>query len=120
VRLFYQVWDKPLYTLSSKSIVSDAIQLCGGVNIFADLKVTAPVVSVEAVLQANPEAIVGTSEKDYGSVDLWRPYSTMLAVKNDNLFRLEGELLNRAGPRMVAGAAALCERLDTARKHRKN
>ena len=120
VRLFYQVWDKPLYTLSSKSIVSDAIQLCGGVNIFADLKVTAPVVSVEAVLQANPEAIVGTSEKDYGSVDLWRPYSTMLAVKNDNLFRLEGELLNRAGPRMVAGAAALCERLETARKHRKN
>lgn len=120
VRLFYQVWDKPLYTLSSKSIVSDAIQLCGGVNIFADLKVTAPVVSVEAVLQADPEAIVGTSEKDYGSVDLWRPYSTMLAVKNDNLFRLEGELLNRAGPRMVAGTAALCERLDTARKHRKN
>jgi iron complex transport system substrate-binding protein len=120
VRLFYQVWDKPLYTLSNKSIVSDAIQLCGGVNIFADLKVTAPVVSVEAVLQADPEAIVGTSEKDYGSVDLWRPYSTMLAVKNDNLFRLEGELLNRAGPRMVAGAAALCERLDTARKHRKN
>jgi len=120
VRLFYQVWDKPLYTLSSKSIVSDAIQLCGGVNIFADLKVTAPVVSVEAVLQADPEAIIGTSEKDYGSVDLWRPYSTMTAVKNDNLFRLEGELLNRAGPRMVAGAAALCERLDTARKHRKN
>jgi iron complex transport system substrate-binding protein len=120
VRLFYQVWDKPLYTLSSKSIVSDAIQLCGGVNIFADLKVTAPVVSVEAVLQADPEAIVGTSEKDYGSVDLWRPYPTMQAVKNDNLFRLEGELLNRAGPRMVAGATALCERLETARKHRKN
>ena len=120
VRLFYQVWDKPLYTLSSKSIVSDAIQLCGGVNIFADLKVTAPVVSVEAVLQADPEAIVGTSEKDYGSIDLWRPYPNMTAVKNDNLFRLEGELLNRAGPRMVAGAAALCERLETARKHRKN
>jgi iron complex transport system substrate-binding protein len=120
VRLFYQVWDKPLYTLSSKSIVSDAIQLCGGVNIFADLKVTAPVVSVEAVLQADPEAIVGTSEKDYGSIDLWRPYPNMLAVKNDNLFRLEGELLNRAGPRMVAGATALCERLELARKHRKN
>lgn len=120
VRLFYQVWDKPLYTLSSKSIVNDAIQLCGGVNIFADLKVTAPVVGVEAVLQANPEAIVGTSEKDYGSVDLWRPYPNMLAVKNDNLFRLEGDLLNRAGPRMAAGATALCERLELARKHRKN
>lgn len=118
VRLFYQVWDKPLYTLSNKSIVSDAIRLCGGVNIFADLKVTAPVVSVEAVLQENPEAIFGTSEKDYGSINLWKPYPNMLAVKNNNLFRLEGELLNRAGPRMVTGTKALCEKIEEARQHR--
>jgi iron complex transport system substrate-binding protein len=120
VRLFYQVWDKPLYTLSDKSIVSDAIRLCGGVNVFGDLKVAAPVVSVEAVLQADPEAIFGTSEKDYGSINLWRPYPNMLAVKNDNLFRLDGELLNRAGPRMVAGATALCQKLELVRQHRKN
>ncbi|WP_229265513.1 cobalamin-binding protein [Duganella sp. 1224] len=120
VRLFYQVWDKPLYTLNGKSIVSDAIRLCGGVNIFADQKVTAPVVSIEAVLQANPEAILGTSEKDYGSIDLWKPYGTLLAVQKNNLFRLDGDLLNRAGPRMVAGTKALCEKIDEARQHRKN
>jgi iron complex transport system substrate-binding protein len=118
VRLFYQVWDKPLYTLSNKSIVGDAIRLCGGVNIFGDLKVTAPVVSIEAVLQENPEAIFGTSEKDYGSINLWKPYPNMLAVKNNNLFRLDGELLNRAGPRMVAGTKALCEKIEEARQHR--
>ncbi|MYM70558.1 ABC transporter substrate-binding protein [Pseudoduganella sp. FT55W] len=118
LRLFYQVWDKPLYTLSGKSIVSDSIRLCGGVNIFADQKVTAPIISMEAVLQANPEAIFGTSEKDYGSVDLWKPYGTLLAVKNNNLFRLQGDLLNRAGPRMVAGTKALCEKIEEARQHR--
>ncbi|MCU6502615.1 cobalamin-binding protein [Rugamonas sp. A1-17] len=120
VRMFYQVWDKPLYTLNGVSIVSDAMRLCGGVNIFADLRVTAPVVSNEAVLQADPEAIFGTSEKNYGGVNLWRPYTTMKAVRNDNLFTLDGELLNRAGPRMVAGTAALCEKLELARQHRKN
>ena len=120
VRLFYQVWDKPLYTLSGKSIVSDSIRLCGGVNIFADQKATAPVISMEAVLQANPEAIFGTSEKDYGSVDLWKPYGTLLAVQNNNLFRLQGDMLNRAGPRMVAGTKALCEKIEEARQHRKN
>ncbi|HEX8406331.1 MAG TPA: cobalamin-binding protein [Duganella sp.] len=120
VRMFYQVWDKPLYTLNGVSIVSDAMRLCGGVNIFADLKTTAPVVSVEAVLQADPEAIFGTAEKDYGGVTLWKPYTTMKAVRNDNLFTLDGELLNRAGPRMVAGASALCEKLELARQRRKN
>ena len=120
VRMFYQVWDKPLYTLSGGSIVTDAMRVCGGVNIFADLKVTAPVVSIEGVLQADPEAIFGTAEKDYGGVTLWKQYTTMKAVRNGNLFALDGELLNRAGPRMVDGTRAMCEMLEQARQRRKN
>jgi iron complex transport system substrate-binding protein len=118
VRAFYQVWDKPLYTLNGKHIVSDALRLCGGENIFAKLPVTAPVVSVEGVLQENPEAIFATAEKNYGGVSMWKPYGTLLAVRNDNLFTVDGNLLNRAGPRMVAGAAMLCEKLELARQHR--
>lgn len=118
VRTFYQVWDKPLYTLNGEHIVSDALKLCGGQNIFADQKVTAPVVSVEAVLEADPEAIFGTAEKDYGGVNLWRPYKTLKATRQDNLFTIDGNLLNRAGPRMIAGTAVICEKLEEARKHR--
>lgn len=118
VRSFYQVWDKPLYTLNGRHIVSDALRLCGGENIFDKLAVTAPVVSVEAVLQENPEAIFATAEKNYGGVSMWKPYTTLTAVRNDNLFTIDGNLLNRAGPRMVAGAAQLCEKLELARSHR--
>jgi len=119
VRSFYQVWDKPLYTLNGQHIVSDALRLCGGENIFAKLSVTAPVVSVEGVLQENPEAIFATAEKNYGGVSLWKPYPTLSAVRNDNLFTIDGNLLNRAGPRMIAGAEQLCEKLEIARQHRK-
>jgi iron complex transport system substrate-binding protein len=118
VRAFYQVWDKPLYTLNGKHIVSDALRLCGGENIFAKLPVTAPIVSVEGVLQENPEAIFATAEKNYGGVSMWKPYGTLLAVRNDNLFTIDGNLLNRAGPRMIPGAAMLCEKLELARQHR--
>ncbi|WP_395405453.1 cobalamin-binding protein [Pseudoduganella sp. UC29_106] len=119
VKVFYQVWDKPLYTLNGEHIVSDSLKVCGGVNIFADQKVTAPVVSVEAVLQADPEAVFATAEKDYGGVNLWRPYGMLKATKNGNLFTVNGNLLNRAGPRMIAGTAVLCEKLEEARQHRK-
>ncbi len=120
VRMFYQVWDKPLYTLSGGHIVSDAVRLCGGENIFAGMKITAPVVSVESVLQLDPEAIfsTGARSKDDGGVNLWKPYTTMTAVKRANLFQLDGNLLNRAGPRMIAGTTALCEKLDVARQRR--
>jgi iron complex transport system substrate-binding protein len=119
VRSFYQVWDKPLYTLNGRHIVSDALRLCGGENIFDKLPVTAPVVSIEAVLQENPEAIFATAEKNYGGVNLWKPYGTLTAVRNDNLFTIDGNLLNRSGPRMIAGAAQLCEKLELARSHRR-
>ncbi|MGZ3241124.1 MAG: cobalamin-binding protein [Burkholderiaceae bacterium] len=120
VRIFYQVWDKPLYTLNGQHIVSDAIRICGGENIFANLKVTAPVVSIEAVLQADPEAIFSTAERHPagGGLDIWKPYKTMTAVRNGNLMTLDGNLLNRAGPRMIAGTASLCEKLEQVRSHR--
>ncbi|KFI09046.1 cobalamin-binding protein [Massilia sp. BSC265] len=116
VRAFYQVWDKPLYTLSGKHIITDALRLCGGENIFDKLTVTAPVVSIESVLQADPEAVFGTAEKNYGGVSLWKPYSTLTATRKDNLFTVDGDLLNRAGPRMIAGTALLCEKLELARQ----
>jgi len=73
---------------------------------------------VEAVLEADPEAVFATAEKDYGGVNLWRPYKTLKATRQDNLFTIDGGMLNRAGPRMIAGTAVLCEKLEEARKHR--
>ena len=121
VSMFYQVWDKPLYTLNGAHIVSDAMRLCGGVNIFAAMKITAPVVGIEAVLQENPEAIFGSSEKSDPArgIHMWKAFPNITAVRNANLFTLDGNLLNRAGPRMIEGAAVLCEKLDLARQHRK-
>ena len=121
VRMFYQVWDKPLYTLNGQHILSDAMRLCGGENIFAAMSVTAPNVSIEAVLQEDPEAILSGDQRNQrdGGVNLWKPYATMTAVRNGNLFSLNGDLLSRPGPRMVDGAAALCEKLELARQHRK-
>ncbi|CDG85052.1 periplasmic binding family protein [Janthinobacterium agaricidamnosum NBRC 102515 = DSM 9628] len=124
VGMFYQVWDKPLYTLSGAHIIGEAIRLCGGRNIFDGMKVVAPVVTPEGVLQEDPEVLIGTSEKSArekdGGLAMWRQYPAMKAVRSNNLYNLDGNLTNRAGPRMIAGAAALCEVLETARARRKN
>ncbi|MDQ1919439.1 cobalamin-binding protein [Massilia pseudoviolaceinigra] len=121
VKVFYQVWEKPLYTLNGQHVASDAIRLCGGENIFAALAVKAPSVGIEAVLQANPEAIVGSAPYDASEQGLaiWAPYKTLLAVQKGNLFTVDGELLTRAGPRLPDGAAILCEKLELARQRRR-
>jgi iron complex transport system substrate-binding protein len=121
VRVFYQIWDKPLYTLNGRQIVSDAIRLCGGDNVFGKLSVKAPEVSIEAVMQEDPEVIFGGDQHDPADagLNIWKPFKGMLAVKRGNLFNLGGELLTRAGPRMADGAASLCEKLELARQRRR-
>ncbi len=120
VRVFYQIWDRPLYTLNGNQIVSDAIRLCGGRNVFAGLPVVAPEVGVEAVLQQDPEAIIGGDQHDPADrgLSIWKRYGAMTAVRRGNLFTLAGELLTRPGPRIADGAADLCEKLELARRHR--
>jgi iron complex transport system substrate-binding protein len=119
VKVFYQIWEKPLFTLNGEHIVSDALRVCGGRNIFAGLKVTAPSVSTEAVLQENPEAIVGGEQHNgQAGINIWKPYRGMLAVQRDNLFMLDSELLVRATPRIADGIAVLCEKLESARRRR--
>lgn len=119
VRVFYQIWEKPLFTLNGEHVVSDALRICGGRNVFAGLKVTAPSVGTEAVLQENPEAIIGGDRHDSQSgINIWKPYKGLLAVQRGNLFMLDSELLVRAAPRIADGIAVLCEKLETARRRR--
>jgi iron complex transport system substrate-binding protein len=121
VRMFYQVWDKPVYTLSNAHIIGDAIALCGGENVFGDLRVVAPSVSLEAVLQADPEAIFGSEKNDAADtgIDMWKTFPHLAAIERGNLFRIQGVLLTRPGPRLAQGAALLCEKLELVRQRRK-
>ncbi|WP_374404680.1 cobalamin-binding protein [Niveibacterium sp.] len=117
VRVFYQVWSDPLQTLNGKHMVSDVLTLCGGRNVFAELDPIAPTVTREAVLKAAPEAILTGREPatDKGSLDGWRAWKTLPAVAQGNLFYVDGDHLNRAGPRILAGAQEVCAVLDQAR-----
>ncbi len=59
VRVFYEIWRKPLMTVNGAHLISDVIALCGGENVFADVSQLTPTVSLEAVIAAKPEAILG-------------------------------------------------------------
>lgn len=120
VRVFYQIWKSPLMTVGGPQIISDAILLCGGDNVFGHLKQMAPTVSVEAVLEADPEAIVATGMGDAKPEWLhdWDKWTRMTAVKRDNLFHINPDIMQRHTPRILDGAEKLCAHLDVARSHR--
>ncbi len=128
VRVFYQVWASPLMTINRRQIVSEVIELCGGRNVFAGLGPMVPQVAIESVLAADPEAILTADERggsallrrdaDADAFATWRRHPRLSAVKGRWLYTLNGDAISRQGPRIVAGAAAVCDALDEVRRER--
>ncbi|WP_305075619.1 cobalamin-binding protein [Propionivibrio sp.] len=120
VRTFYQIWKQPLSTVGGRQIISSVIRLCGGENVFGDLQALAPVVSVEAVVSTDPEAIVasGMGEARPEWLDDWKRWPAITAVARNNLFFVPPELIQRHTPRLLDGAEVLCRHLQSARDRR--
>jgi iron complex transport system substrate-binding protein len=120
VRVFYQIWNAPLYTVGGGHLISRALGVCGGVNVFAGLTLPAPAVDVEAVLAAAPDAIVAGTDGGIRPawLDDWRRYPALPAVARGNLYVVNGDLLHRPGPRFVDGVAEVCADVDRARHSR--
>lgn len=117
LKVFYQLWPQPLMTLNRAHWVSDVITLCGGENIFAALAPVAPTVSIEAVLQHDPQVILagaGTSDSET-QLELWRRYATLSAVKHKALYALSADELHRPTPRLLKGIASVCNAIVQAR-----
>ena len=117
VRTFYQVWDRPLISAGGNELINDIIELCGGVNIFADIDLVAPKVSLESVLIRNPQAIVasGMDIERPEWLDEWLKWEQLSAVSTNSLFFVSPELLQRHTPRALMGAKSMCEQLDQTR-----
>lgn len=117
VRVFYQIWAQPLMTLSGHHVLSEAIRVCGGRNVFEALAPIAPQVSIEAVLAADPQLIATAepSARPSGALDDWRRYGSVSAVRLGQLVTLDADKLNRHAPRMAEEIGVLCERIDAAR-----
>ncbi|MDA0225147.1 MAG: cobalamin-binding protein, partial [Proteobacteria bacterium] len=120
VRVFYQVWNRPLITVTGAHVISKALALCGGENVFAALPGIAPEIDREAVLAADPEVIVasGIDAIRPAWLDDWREFASLTAVARGNLHALPAALIQRHTPRLLEGAERLCLLLETARARR--
>lgn len=120
LRVFYQIWDAPVFTVGGRHLITQALAICGGENVMSALPIPAPQVSIEAVLAAQPDVIVagadGAQRPDW--LDVWRRWSQLPAVRYGNLDVVDADHLHRPGPRFIEGLEKLCDVLDRARERR--
>ncbi len=117
ISVFYQVWETPLMTINNEHLIGKVLQLCGGVNVFADMPRLVPRISPEVVLEADPEVILTGSVEGARDVQLdhWKSYPKMRAVANNNLFYVPASPISRPTPRLLEASRDICQKLDIAR-----
>jgi iron complex transport system substrate-binding protein len=105
-----QVWNRPIYTVGGRQLMTDALATCGARNVFADLPEASPVVDREAVIARDPDIIIAAAPPGEGAAWLadWRRLPGLKAVRSGRLALFEDQALSRLGPSVIAATAALC------------
>jgi iron complex transport system substrate-binding protein len=117
LKVFYQVWSRPLYTLGGRHVADEMLHLCGADNVFAAQATSAFIVDEEAVYARDPDVLVlaGTRAESAEWLARWRTRAPLRAVQRGAVVVLDPDLVNRMGPRLAEGARTLCEQLETFR-----
>lgn len=120
LKVFFQIDEKPIFTIGGSHFISELINICGGINIFSDVKQTAPSISEESVVSRDPEVIFS---RDLASnkmkLRIWRKFDNMSAIKLDNLFYLNARELERPTSGLVNAGKEICSKLEQARSNYK-
>jgi iron complex transport system substrate-binding protein len=121
VRVFYEIWHWPLMTVNGRHVISDVIKLCGGSNVFAAAPVLTPVISLESVIYAQPQVVLGGSSATTPELYLaaWRQYSDYAKLRNVQVLYVDPDRIQRQTPRILEGARIVCDHLERVRA-RKN
>lgn len=117
LRVMYQIESGPVYTISARSPIHEALKLCGGDNVFGALQQVAPVVSSESVVAADPDVVLFAQQDDSQKIrNFWSQWPQAKAQRLGTLYPVNSKLLARQSPRLLDGVEQLCGVLDQARQ----
>ena len=88
IKVYYEVWNAPFMSVGSTSFINDVIVNAGGKNIFENEEYAYPMVSEEAVLDADPEFIFYTGDGMGGGKpsDIFKPKGGIYYMGDDDRY----------------------------------
>ena len=107
-KVYFEVWNDPYISVSSKTWIGNLINLAGGTNIFGKAVSEWPMIRPEEIIQHDPHMLVFPVIPDvprfWGSfedVKKRRGWENITAVINNRLYEIPRDCISRPGPRLV-------------------
>lgn len=111
-RVYVEIYNEPIMSVSDSSFVGQVIQLAGGNNIFSKLPRDYSRVKAEDIINNDPEVIILTYPYEYSteSVKSRKGWEVISAVQNDRIYNIHDinpDHIIRATPRVISGIKKL-------------
>jgi iron complex transport system substrate-binding protein len=116
--VFLQINAKPLMTVGVDAFQNELVTLAGGRNLAEGAKARYPQYSIEDVVKRAPDVILISTMDRVGAFEeqknQWMRWADIPAVRNNRIFFLDSDLIDRASPRIVDGLEAMARLLHPA------
>ncbi|MBN1365205.1 MAG: cobalamin-binding protein [Syntrophaceae bacterium] len=104
-RVFFQIGLEPVITAGKGTLINEVIERAGGINVAGDDVANYPRYSAEGIIKTSPEIIIFApmvNDKEFAAVKkFWQKFRELPAVKNNKIYPMNADLINRASPRIV-------------------
>jgi iron complex transport system substrate-binding protein len=117
-RVFYVLQTSPLITAGRNTFINDLINLAGGKSISGEETADYPQFSRETVVARAPEVIIAPASHGSEWVkesDLRRDFAVTPAIRSNRIVKVNPDLVDRPGPRIVEGLERLAEGIHPSR-----
>ena len=112
-KVLYVLYPSPLMSVGPDTPQNELIGLAGGISISRDMPDGYPTVSIEVLVAANPGIIItsgmGTALSAKEEVLNNPQLADIAAVKNNKVLEVDGNIVQRMGPRLWDGLEALAK-----------
>ncbi len=114
-KIFWEVGANPIFTVGKQSFVNEYNKFVNGINVFEDIDMRYPNISVESVIEKNPDIIMLVNMGDVSEQEIakWNKYKNITAVKNNKIYLLEADDIFTPTPkRFLNGIKVLKKKLN--------
>jgi len=112
VRVLCTVMTQPLVVAGRHTLLDNLVQLAGGENVVPEGANRYPTWGIESVLAANPDVILVSPHPGQSDPSaIYRQWPELKAVQNQRLVTIDADWIQRPGPRLVLGLAAMTKAL---------
>ncbi|MFW6022925.1 MAG: ABC transporter substrate-binding protein [Halanaerobiaceae bacterium] len=115
-KVFYEIWNDPLSTAGNGTFIDDIIETAGGINIGEQAKGAWPQFSFEKLLIENPDIYISSPHSashqvTEETIKKRDNYDQIKAVRNDRIYIIDQNIINRPSPRIIEGLKMIVKSL---------